>query len=177
MLRNRILQVFTVVSLAAIFASCDKDDNNMDSFDTSGTYTQKDQMGRPGVSTVFIGASRKDEFNMVIPSAMSAAFKTDIVNKLTGFGYTTNALGQSKEQFAGLLATDVLNAKTTGTTTFFDGTNVLTGRRLDDDVIDVELLLIFGGPAGISNPGLTKDNVNANDKPFLSTFPYLASPW
>jgi hypothetical protein len=39
------------------------------------------------------------------------------------------------------------------------------------------LLLLFGGPMGTSNPGLTKDNVAANDKAFLSTFPYLASPW
>ncbi|MEZ5023743.1 MAG: DUF4331 family protein [Chitinophagales bacterium] len=43
-----------------------------------------------------------------------------------------------------------------------------------DDVIDVELLLIFGGPAGTSNPQLTSDNVSANDKVFLMTFPYLA---
>ena len=74
------------------------------------------------------------------------------------------------------MATDVLNVSTTGTTTFFDGTNVLTGRALADDVIDVELLLIFGGPAGTDNPGLTSDNVDANDKAFLSSFPYLAAP-
>ncbi|MBR9915353.1 MAG: DUF4331 domain-containing protein, partial [Algicola sp.] len=59
----------------------------------------------------------------------------------------------------------------------FDGTNVLTGRALADDVISTELLLIFGGPDGSANPGLTDDNVDANDKPFLSSFPYLASPW
>ncbi|MFM2362548.1 MAG: hypothetical protein RLZZ316_1450, partial [Bacteroidota bacterium] len=57
-----------------------------------------------------------------------------------------------------------------------DGTNVLTGRALADDVIDISLLLIFGGPSGTSNPGLTKDNVAANDKAFLSSFPYLATP-
>jgi len=67
--------------------------------------------------------------------------------------------------------------KKTGITTFFDGTNILTGRALADDVIDVELLLIFGGPTGASNPGLTSDNVNTNDKPFLTSFPYLASAW
>jgi hypothetical protein len=45
---------------------------------------------------------------------------------------------------------DVLNVSTTGKTTFFDGTNVLTGRALAD-VIDVELLLIFGGEDGAAN--------------------------
>jgi hypothetical protein len=85
-------------------------------------------------------------------------------------------LGQNADQFTGLLATDVLNVSTTAPTTFFDGTNILTGRALADDVIDVELLLLFGGPTGGSNPGLTSDNVSANDKAFLTSFPYLATP-
>lgn len=171
---------FSLIVLSSIFvlAACKKDKkNNGDNFDTSGTFVQKDQNGRPGISTVFIPAGKDDQFNTTVPSAMSAAFKTDFVNRLTDFGYTSNALGQNKDQFATLLATDVLNVKTNGTTTFFDGTNVLTGRALPDDVIDTELLLIFGGPTGASNPGLTKDNVNANDKAFTTTFPYLASPW
>jgi len=54
---------------------------------------------------------------------------------------------------------------------------VLTGRLLNDDVIDVELTLLFGGPDGSANAGLTSDHVNGNDKPFLSAFPYEASPW
>lgn len=158
------------------FAGCDKDEDPADSFETTGNFTQIDQMGRPGINTVFIDPSRKDQFNVTPPSVMSTIFKSDIESKLTAFGFTTNALGQTKDQFATLLATDVLNVKMSGTTTFFDGTNVLTGRALADDVIDTELLLIFGGPDGSSNPGLTKDNVNGNDKPFLGTFPYLASP-
>jgi hypothetical protein len=81
-----------------------------------------------------------------------------------------------KATFAGALVTDVLNVKTNGTTTFFDGTNVLTGRALADDVIDTELLLIFGGPMGTANEPLTSDNVDANDKAFSTSFPYLASP-
>ncbi|HMJ46591.1 MAG TPA: DUF4331 family protein, partial [Ferruginibacter sp.] len=92
-------------------------------------------------------------------------------------GYTTNALTQTASQLTTLIATDVLNVSLTDPTTFFDGVNVLTGRKLDDDVIDVELLLIFGGPTGASNPNLTKDNVNANDKAFSASFPYLATPF
>lgn len=175
-MNNRYKGLAVILFSAFAFVGCDKnDDNDTDNFDTSGTFAQKDQMGRPAVNTVFIDPSRKDQFNVTPPSMMSATFKPDIVNKLTAFGFTTNALGQTKDQFATLLATDVLNVKMSGTTTFFDGTNVLTGRALADDVIDTELLLIFGGPMGTSNPGLTKDNVNANDKPFLATFPYLAS--
>jgi hypothetical protein len=169
-----ILPLAAVICLAA---SCKKSQVVMDSFDTSGTYTQKDQMGRPAINTVFVNAARKDEFNSTIPTAMNAAFNAQFQSVLTSFGYTTNILGLNKAQFAGVLVTDVLNVKMNGKTTFYDGTNVLTGRALNDDVIDVELTLIFGGASGTSNPGLTSDHVDANDKPFLTTFPYLATPW
>ncbi|WP_411767143.1 DUF4331 family protein [Winogradskyella sp. A3E31] len=89
----------------------------------------------------------------------------------------TNALGLDAATFSGLLATDVLSVSLEGTTTFFDGTNVLTGRALADDVISVELLLIFGGEDGTENPSLTDDNVDGNDTAFLTSFPYLAQPW
>jgi hypothetical protein len=160
-------------------SACKKDDEMPDPFDTSGQYTQNDQMARPAINTVFVASGEKDVFNTTTPSAMNAAFATKFKNRLLALNadYTTNALGQTADQITGLLVTDVLNVATNKTTTFFDGTNVLTGRALADDVIDVELLLIFGGPAGTSNPGLTKDNVNANDKTFLTTFPYLASPF
>lgn len=172
----RITQYSALCLFAGLFMllSCKKKDN--DNFDTSGTYMQNDQMARPAINTVFVNAARKNEFNTTVPSAMNAAFNAQFQSVLTGFGYTQNALGQDKATFAGLLVTDVLNVKMNGTTTFFDGVNVLTGRALADDVIDTELLLIFGGPTGTSNPGLTSDNVNANDKAFLTTFPYLASP-
>jgi hypothetical protein len=169
------LPVLAAVSLSII--SCNKDDEMTDSFDTSGTYAQNDQMARPAINTVFVGSARKNEFNMTTPSAMNAAFKADFVAKLTAFGYASNILGLNANAFADVLVTDVLNVKMNGITTFYDGTNVLTGRALADDVIDVELTLIFGGSTGTSNPGLTSDHVNANDKVFLSTFPYEASPW
>jgi hypothetical protein len=182
---NKFKIAFVAMAIITL-ASCKKKDDEIivtppvDTFDVSGTFTQVDQMARPAINTVFVGAARKNEFNLTSPSTMSAAFKTDFVNVLSGFGQTTtstNALGQTRDQMATLLVSDVLNVKMNGTTTFFDGTNVLTGRALADDVIDVELLLIFGGSAGTSNPTLTKDNVGANDKAFLSTFPYLASPF
>lgn len=166
------------LSITTVLVSCDNNDDA--SVDFSGTYVQKDQMARPAINTVFIASGApKDAFNESIPSAMGAAYQSIFQSRLLALnaGYTTNALGQTATQLTGLLATDVLNVKKTGTTTFFDGTNVLTGRALADDVIDVELLLIFGGPAGTSNPTLTKDNVNANDKTFGTAFPYLATAW
>jgi len=179
---KKILQ-YTCLASLIVFAACKKSMNdNGDASKAGGippqneVYVQGDQMARPAINTVFVGSSRKDEFNTTTPSAMSTAFSTDFINKLTAFGYTSNILGLDKNTFASVLVTDVLNASTTGITSFYNGTQVLTGRALADDVIDVELTLIFGGATGGSNPGLTSDHVNGNDKPFLSSFPYMASP-
>lgn len=139
-----------------------------------------DQVGRPGISTVFVAAADKDNFNETIPSLMSPLYQAKFQAQLqayNGGNFTTNILGLSAAQFTGVLATDVLNVSTTGTTTYYDGTNVLTGRTLSDNVIDISLILIFGGPNGSANPGLTSDHVPGNDKPFLTSFPYEAAPW
>lgn len=171
----------SLVFATSLFVSCDNNDSSTTSTpEFAGSYVLQDQMARPAINTVFIGSGApKDAFNTAIPSAMGSTYQSVFQSRLLALnaGYTTNALGQTAAQLTGLLATDVLNVKKTGTTTFFDGTNILTGRALADDVIDVELLLIFGGPAGTSNPTLTKDNVNANDKPFTASFPYLATAW
>jgi hypothetical protein len=160
--------------LMMLATGCDKDDTPS----VTTYYQTQDQMARPAINTVFVNAADKDAFNTTTPSAQGAAFGTKFKTKLLALnaGYTTNLLGQTADQFTGMLATDVLNVSTTAPTTFYDGTNVLTGRALADDVIDVELILIFGGPNAMANPDLTSDKVNANDKAFLGTFPYLATP-
>jgi Domain of unknown function (DUF4331) len=169
-----------LLALCLFVFSCGKDDgDDQPEVDFSGTYSQADQKGRPAINTVFVGSDKKDQFNTTTPSAMGGQFASIFEARLLELnaGYTTNALGLDAASFTGVLATDVLTASTSGVTTFFDGTNVLTGRTLADDVIDVELLLIFGGPTGADNPNLTSDNVDANDKAFATTFPYLATPW
>ena len=61
------------------------------------------------------------------------------------------------------------------------------GRRLQDDVTDIELLAVAGAAYSVLtndtfefNPaliGVLRDGVNQNDKELLSTFPYVATPW
>jgi hypothetical protein len=178
-MKNLIKSIIAFSFFAIAFTSCKKNDTTITPQpEVVSYYAQADHKARPAVNTVFIGAANKDKFNTTAPSAMGAAFGAEVLAKLTAFGYVKNALGQDGAAFSGLLATDVLNASTTApATTFYDGTNLLTGRNLGDDVIDVELLLIFGGADFKANPGLTSDNVAANDKPFLGSFPYLNSPW
>jgi hypothetical protein len=177
--KKTIMKIYSIGRLLLVaagivtFAACDKDDDK-----TTTYYQTQDQMARPAINTVFVSTADKDVFNTTIPSMMNGLFASKFKSKLLALnaGYTTNLLGLNADQFTGVLVTDVLNASTTAPTSFYDGTNVLTGRALADDVIDVELTLIFGGPTGTSNPGLTSDHVNANDKAFSTTFPYLANP-
>nr|WP_321223055.1 DUF4331 family protein [uncultured Psychroserpens sp.] len=176
----KIAAIALLVSFSAY--NCSNDDDNTPTGPTgpnfTGTYAQEDQMGRPAINTVFVTMADKNAFNTTLPSNQGAAFQSKFQDRLLALNpdYTTNALTFTAEQFTTALATDVLTVSLTGTTTFFDGTNVLTGRALADDVISTELLLIFGGPDGTEKPGLSDDNVDGNDKPFLSSFPYLASP-
>src|SRR5262245_29584856 len=124
MLQAKKYSLLAVLVLMVSLISCKKDE--ADNFDTSGTFTQNDQMARPAINTVFVNSARKNEFNTTIPSAMSAAFSTQFQSVLTNFGYTTNILGLDKPTFTSVLVTDVLNVKMSGTTTFYDGMNVLT---------------------------------------------------
>ncbi|GAA3555243.1 hypothetical protein GCM10022395_03290 [Snuella lapsa] len=164
--------------IAGLLVNCSADDtpkgegiyNNPN---LSGVYVQQDQMGRPAVNTVFVSSDSKDMFNVTVPSDQNAAFQSMFQANLEALSPAyanngdTNALGLDAATFTSVLATDVLNVSLDGTTTFYDGTNVLTGRALADDVITVELLLIFGGEDFTENPELSNDNVDANDKPFL----------
>jgi hypothetical protein len=182
MKKNIFYNTLAACLLALTFSACHKDTKVTPSDPNTGvTFSVAgDQVGRPGIATVFVGAADKDNFNVTIPSVMGAAYQSKFQTQLqayNGGAFTTNILGLSAAQFTGVLATDVLNVSTTGPTTYYDGTHVLTGRTLSDDVIDVSLILIFGGPTGGSNPTLTSDHVNANDKVFLTAFPYEAAPW
>jgi hypothetical protein len=172
--KNQILLTLLGIALAA--TSCD--DSNADPSPNAAVYEQEDQMGRPAINTVFVTSGEKDLFNTTPPAQQAAMFATKFQDKLLALnsGYTTNLLGLDASTFSNVLANDVLTVSLTDPTTFYDGTNVLTGRRLDDNVITVELILIFGGPDAMANPGLTDDHVDANDKPFSDAFPYLATP-
>ena len=181
---HKITTIGLSLIVAAISFNCSNDDKDIETPMTA-TYVLEDQMGRPAVNTVFVTAGSKDNFNTTIPSRQgdiyASMFKANLEALSPAFDASnttdTNALGQNAAAFSSFLATDVLNVSLDGKTTFYDGTNVLTGRALGDDVITVELLLIFGGEDFKENPALSDDHVDANDKEFLTSFPYLASPW
>lgn len=155
-----------------------------------GVFVQEDQAGRPGINTVFsANGDIEDAFNVTIPSEMTAIFQQGFENQLAGlhaaFGveYENNILGLDITTLTTILATDVLQVAPDAPTSYFDGTNVLTGRGLADDVIDISLILLFGGNNGArfdgnnGTPLLVSDGVPTNDQNFQNTFPYLSTPF
>jgi hypothetical protein len=118
--------------------------------------------------------------------------------------YENNILGLDAATLTGYLAADVLEIAPDLPTTYFnpgtdadmdgsvlvpDGDEVaLTGRRLDDDVIDVSLILLFGGNTGDRFSGQDTDMDGNQDLPRLTSdgvgltatlstsFPYIGNP-
>jgi hypothetical protein len=117
-----------------------------------------DRMGRPAINTVLIPPALKDAFNDGDPADDQEDFRDIVLDTLMSLGndaMTANAL-------ADVLLPDILTFDTSNAGGF------LNGRRLEDDVIDIELNLLTGG-------AITGDGV-ANDSTFLNVFPYLAAP-
>lgn len=110
---------------------------------TEWNGTQVDRMGRPAINTVFIPTSFKDAFNAGLPR-----------HDLRDF---SSFLGP----FSSVLLPDILTVNTSSPAGF------LNGRRLEDDVIDIELSLL-GVPGG--------SDCVPNDSVFTTVFPYLAPP-
>jgi uncharacterized protein DUF4331 len=166
-------------------------------------FVQVSRLGNPLVNEVVIPLGKKDQFNRTTPDqdgklygsyvvkpelarVINALFpglnvpetkRTDIVQALlTGIpGKTQIApkapptdtlklnLGvppSAAENRFGVLAGDLAG--------FPDG------RRLGDDVVDIELRVIGGFLKGNKLP--LGDGVNQNDKPFRASFPYVAAP-
>jgi hypothetical protein len=127
----------------------------------SRDYVQEDRFGLPAIATVFIPTTGKDAYNQAAPAGDSASYFTTIRDKLVAFGNSMSAA----DALAGALVPDIQTYNSSM------GTAFLNGRKPADDVITAELGLIFG-----SNTDLNDDHVDANDRTFGSTFPYLAAP-
>jgi hypothetical protein len=129
-------------------------------------YKQVDRMGIPGLNTVFnhpsgIGGFSKTAYNVASPA-------NDLASYRAVFEVVLGAVGNADPAAtAALLLPDELPVSMGVTTTAFGS---LTGRALTDDAVDVALSVVVGIAS------LQSDNVNANDRPFRTTFPYVALP-
>ncbi len=141
-----------------------------------GKFQQIDREGVPGINAVIIPFARKDEYNSATPKDdAKLKFAGDILGVLQALGTQgVDASGNLTGDLLTLaqvavLSGDQLRLETDSAATGF-GTGFPNGRKLDDDVIDTILFLVTNETYSAG------DNVNANDVPFQSTFPFLAPP-
>jgi hypothetical protein len=119
-----------------------------------------DRTGVPAVSTALIPFLQRDRFNRGLPRNDARDFAGTIVSSLQAFG-TPQA---NIDILASVAVPDTLKLD------LGEPDGFPNGRTLDDDVIDILLELILPG-------GPTSDGVDANDREFLTTFPFLAPPF
>jgi hypothetical protein len=121
-------------------------------------FVQADQMGRPAINTVFNHGDDKNVFNVTQPVDQRARFESSFIDTLTGFGHPR----AEAKSIAELLLPDIL------TYDYSSSAGFLNGRKLTDDVIDIELNLV-------SNGAVTTDMVGPHTD-YLARFPYLGTP-
>ncbi|HSF01830.1 MAG TPA: DUF4331 domain-containing protein [Solirubrobacterales bacterium] len=167
-------------------------------------YVQVSRLGNPLINEVVIPIGKKDQFNRTTPDEDAARYGkfalnpelAAVLNALFGVGApetdrtdVVQALLQGLpglNQHSGRHAGDAvdtlklnLGVPPSDDPDRFgviggDNAGFPNGRRLEDDVVDIELQVVAGILVG--NPVALGDGVDKNDKPFLSQFPYLAAP-
>ena len=169
-----------------------------------GGWVQVSRLGNPLVNEVIIPLGKKDQFNRTTPDRDATLYGKYVVkpelaavmNALFGVGAPEDdrtdivqavlqgipGLNQHKG-IKGPPAVDTikvnLGTPPAGMENRFgviggDTAGYPNGRRLADDVVDIDLQVVAGFLKGNKVP--LGDGVDRNDKPFLATFPYLAGP-
>jgi Domain of unknown function (DUF4331) len=167
-------------------------------------YVQVSRLGNPLVNEVVIPLGKKDQFNRTTPDEDAARYgkfvlqpelaailnalfnvgapetdRTDIVQALLqGIPDLNQHSGKHAGDAVDTLKLNLGVPPTEDPDRFGviggDNAGFPNGRRLEDDVVDIELQVVAG--ILVDNPVALGDGVDKNDKPFLSSFPYLAAP-
>lgn len=173
-----------------------------DTSKSSGKSVQVSRLGNPLINEVVIPVGLKDKFNRTKPDMDAANYASYVLNpEVAAVANALFHIGAPEHN-----RTDIVNALLVGlpgktkispnavpadtlkvnlgvppaaVENRFgliggDLAGFPDGRRLGDDVVDIELRVIAGALVGHNVP--LGDGVDQNDKPFMTTFPYLAPP-
>jgi hypothetical protein len=170
-------------------------------------WVQVSRLGNPLINEVIIPISQKDKFNRTSPEDDAKNFgkyalnpePARLLNALFGLGVKeTNRTDIVQALLTGVPGLTQIGSKPAAADTLKlnlgvppaatenrfgvlagDTAGFPNGRRLADDVTDIELRVIGGAllPADQGGKQLPLgDGVDRNDKPFRSAFPYVATP-
>jgi hypothetical protein len=166
----------------------------------SGDFVRVSRLGMPLVNEVVIDVARKDLFNSSTPETdgqFLERVQKPLVPKLIEKIYGIKAPAEPRDDLVSVFLTGVkdlnmppnvkpgemirLNMSIAPTASpkrlgVLDGDTAgfPNGRRLSDDIVDIELQVLEGELLGSKND--LGDGVNENDRPFQATFPYVALP-
>jgi hypothetical protein len=179
-IQRRMLAALGALALAASAAACnDHSDNDITGISSDRVFVQVERLGNPLVSEVFLAKRNHGFHNAGRPSTDVASHTTELKAFVTTVAGREAAVANT---LASVLLPDMLIVQTdkaanTAGWLSWALANGYGGRKLADDVVDAGLAALFGNLLSPNNvsPGLATDNVNQNDKPFLTTFPYLAA--
>ena len=121
-------------------------------------FFQIDRMGRPFVNVAFTKGEDKDTFNRIEPTKDRELFTKKFTDILESFGHSV----ESAQKIALTLLLDILGYD------YSSSKGYPNGRKLTDDIIDIQLTILTNGQ-------VTTDRVGSHQD-LLATFPYLGSP-
>lgn len=121
-------------------------------------FFQIDRMGRPLVNIAFTEGEDKNTFNHIEPMCDRELFLAKFTARLVKSGYSP----EQAQQTALSLLPDILDYD------YASAAGYRNGRKLTDDIIDIQLALVTNG-------AVTTDKVGPHQD-FLTTFPYVGPP-
>jgi Domain of unknown function (DUF4331) len=167
--------------------------------DSDGPWVQVSRLGLPLINEAVIGLQDKDKYNRTRPADDVPNFGAYFLNPVIArdFEVVAQTTLPDSVKFGRTDILNIINLKDIptpgahnfglnvtgdvlrvdlGTASQFPNGRVIGGgaspNKDQADVTDILLsLLITGNLSGVS------DGVNSNDKPYLTQFPFLASPW
>ncbi len=165
-------------------------------------WTQVSRLGEPLINEVVIPTGLKDLWNRTSPAndaQFERYYKTPILAAVLNKLYKLGVPETGRDDLVAVLGTGI--PKVTYTGPHFadelrinlaipvtaaakasrmgvlggDNAGFPNGRRLGDDIVDIEEQAVAGFLMGKKVP--LGDGVNANDTAYLAHFPYVAAPW
>ncbi len=193
-----ISQVDTPSHTIGVWSSTDRQDVVVNGVVHKG-WTQVSRLGEPLVNEVVIPTGLKDLWNRTSPAndaQFEKYYQTPILAAVLNKLYKVGAPTTNRSDLVAVLGTGIPKVTYTGKTfadelrinlaippaahpnrmgvLAGDNAGFPNGRRLGDDVVDIEEQAVAGFLMGHKVP--LGDGVNGNDVPYLTHFPYVAQP-
>jgi hypothetical protein len=184
----RCLTLGVAGAAVALAAGCS--DNNTGPT-TPRMFNQVQRLGNPLVSEVLLAKRSHPTHGSIGPQDDGAVLGPEILSFITGPGSVAGRSAGYANTLGSVLLPDMLVVQTDKDPSTAGWLNWVGlpplangwgGRKLQDDVVDLALLAVFGDPFGADpdgaagKEGLTTDNVAFDSPGVTNTFPYLAPP-